>query len=232
MNTPNPSRIPWRDEISSISCSDRSRMRTPSHAHWAASTVAAAAARISSDDQRERPDAVIRGLAGARSRAGRAPCRGARGAASTSSVSRSSWRSAASGTTAAAIRSAITPGACPSASAVSSRSGGRSSACSRRRHASRMRASAADTSAVGATSSSCCARDDPVERVARPLAFDPDAPLTLDENVVAAGREPLPAHDLAGAGHGMHGGLAGVGGLEAGHELDDREPPVTRQHVA
>ena len=37
MNTPNPSRIPWRDAISSISCSDRSRIRTPSHAHWAAS---------------------------------------------------------------------------------------------------------------------------------------------------------------------------------------------------
>src|SRR5207245_595576 len=72
----------------------------------------------------------------------------------TSSVSKSSWRSAASGTTAAAIRSAMTPGAWPAASAVSSRSGGRASASSRRPHASRMRASAAETSVVGATSSS------------------------------------------------------------------------------
>ena len=37
MTTPNPSRMPCREAISSISCSDRSRMRTPSQDHERAS---------------------------------------------------------------------------------------------------------------------------------------------------------------------------------------------------
>src|SRR3989441_98453 len=72
----------------------------------------------------------------------------------TASVSSSSWRSAASGRTAAAIRSAIAPGGWPSASAVPRRSAGRSSALSNRPHAPRIRSSMGTTSPTGGTSSS------------------------------------------------------------------------------
>src|SRR3989449_932558 len=72
----------------------------------------------------------------------------------TASVSSSSWRSAASGRTAAAIRSAIAPGGWPSASAVPRRSAGRSSALSNRPHAPRIRSSTGTTSPTGGTSSS------------------------------------------------------------------------------
>jgi len=182
----------------------------PSHAHWAASD----------------PDAVRRASTGGRPSRARAGIGLAVIAPSTQLVDElverraealerrvdverleQLWRSRGPARPRRRSRSAMTPGPAPRPSAVSSRSGGRSSACSRRPHASaNARQRRRDVDRRPHVLELLGAENDPVEGVARPLASIRlrHSPL---RGCCSDRRQPLPAHDSPAPATGCTAGF-------------------------